>query len=633
MAGEKDQRRLKLVVIGDTGVGKTSLIRRFVEGWFSESYVMTIGANFFSKTVQAGDTTINLLIWDMMGQERFKFMASSYFKGTDGALVLFDLTHATTFKPSIFNWLDMMFKYTGRIPIILIGNKVDLVYLQEVRTEDAEEFAAKLMCSYVETSAKSGYNVDEAFQKLVTIILEGEGIQEKFELIQEKEIQLTTAPVREEIKTDNKWGVKSAQAEILAELENIINQDIPRVNKLRGKIIGAMVEKDDLVGLALYNCGLKIAPESICQLLSLKYLDLSRNQLKELPKSFGHLTSLQELDLSNNQLKSLPENFGNLQLIINLNLYFNQLEALPNSFKDMKSLEILNLSYNQLTSFPEVILNLKSLQFIGLRSNQLTELPMGLWHLNNLEDIQLGGNPWKGDWKEIVKNDVPTIFDYCRKHDNITIFCSHAEADFHSHLIEIEKIARLLSEQEEIYKVYYSEEAIQGGMNFEEFMRKYVPISHVLIFFATKNSLKSKPCQFELQIALDNQIPIIPILGPHLGWSDLNQVALLEPTGEHFQLAEVKGLPYLDNISVFSAELYKHIYDLKRTINLFDKEQIQIDQFKLEFAEFFTDFIKSNTYNIFIKENFNKIRTIFMKFKQGSISFPMLVKKLFEILD
>jgi hypothetical protein len=334
-------------------------------------------------------------------------------------------------------------------------------------------------------------------------------------------------------------------------------------------------------------------PEVVCQIKSLKKLNLSENRLEKLPVSFGQLNSLEELDCSNNNLESLPENFGNLQFLITLN-YLEQLE------------------------------------FLGIQSNRLTELPMKLWHLKNLDDIQLDGNPWEGEWKEVVKNTVPEIFNYCRKHDAITVFCSHAEVDYHNNLINIPKISQYLYDQEEIYKVYYSEEAILGGMNFEEFMRKYVPLSHVLLFFATENSLHSKPCKFELQLALDNQIPIIPILGPKLKWENLNQISLMKSGGETLQLGGIKGVQYLSDISTFGKKLYNHIYELKQKINLFDKEEMIIDQLIMEFAEYFNDFIKSNEFHSIIKSNYNEMKEVITKFKNQSISFSNLVENIFK---
>ncbi len=312
--------------------------------------------------------------------------------------------------------------------------------------------------------------------------------------------------------------------------------------------------------------------------------------MEELPESFGNLTLLEELDCNNNQLEQLPVNFGNLQFLINLNLYFNKISNISSSFQELKSLEILSLSYNQLPSLPDSITYLEQLQFLGLTSNRLTRLPMKLWHLKNLDEIHLDGNPWEGEWKQVVKNNVSEIFDYCRRHDAITVFCSHAEADFQSNMINIPDTSRYLSEQEEIYKVYYSEEAIQGGMNFIDFMRKYVPLSHILLFFATQNSLISNPCKFELQLALDNQIPIIPILGPKLKWENLNQISLFNSTGEPFQLGEIKGILYQNDSLGFGEELYTHIYELKHNINLFDKEEMQIESLSWNLQNFLTIF-------------------------------------------
>ena len=108
MLDEREQRRAKIVVMGDPAVGKTSLIRRFVEGTFTESYVMTIGVSFFVKEVEMGDTSVKLALWDMVGADRFKFMAGSYFKGTAGAIVIFDITRSATFRPGVLNWLEEM---------------------------------------------------------------------------------------------------------------------------------------------------------------------------------------------------------------------------------------------------------------------------------------------------------------------------------------------------------------------------------------------------------------------------------------------------------------------------------------------------------------------------------------------
>ncbi|MFX0065164.1 MAG: GTP-binding protein [Candidatus Hermodarchaeota archaeon] len=727
MMEKKEAFSFKIILIGDGGVGKTSLIRRFIDRKFEAHYLMTIGTNFHMKDIKLENTLVKLQIWDFAGQQWHKFIQGSFYRGTAGAIVMFDLTRTETFNPSIINWLDVMQKSTGRLPIVLTGNKVDLTDEIEVMKSDAVAFASKLACPYVETSAKTGENVDVAFQKLINSILRSKGIQGTFEPEKDRLMELselTSSRTAEIMRFDNKWGVKPEQAKILEELEKLLNQTIPNVTELRWDTLGIKIEDDEVIGLGLYNCGLteipdvlnqlnslkelmiyknplnnvsnfvfnlpslqtlglgqtqieefppslnhmkllknlslnenKLTtipsvigelqslehlnlmgnqidslPEEIGKLKSLQTLDTSGNRLRNLPNSLGQLESLREIDLSSNQLANLPENFGNLRLLINLNLYFNQLNTLPLTFQTLESLQLLNLSYNHLSVFPEAILSLKALQFIGLANNNLTKLPMSLWRLENLEEIQLDGNPWESDWKNIVNNTVEVLFDYCRKHDTITVFCSHAEADYHSGWIKLEQIANYLVDQEEIYQVYYSEEAIQGGMNFEEFMRKYVPASHLVVFFATRQSLKSVPCKLELQLAIDNQIPIISILGPRLKWQDLNRIKLVEPTGEPFQLANVKGLTYTDDVEVLGAELYKHIYEFKRSINLYNKDQIRIDQFKLEFAELLNDFIKSKDYNDTINEHYPRIKELYSQLKTDKILLPQFIQKIFELI-
>ncbi|MFX1487680.1 MAG: GTP-binding protein [Promethearchaeota archaeon] len=711
----------KIVLIGDFGVGKTSLIRRYVDRHFKESYILTIGADYSIKQIEVGDLVLNLTLWDMAGQERLKLPKTTLFRGASAAIVVFDLANANTFNLSVTAWLDELYQTTGRIPIVLAGNKSDLEDDRKVSEADAISVANKLSCPYVETSAKTGKNVDMLFQELISQILKSKGIDYKISV---GEIGFHPPTEIEPIIKQNRWGVEQEQARILEELEKLIQQKIPVVTKLSSEPFGVIIDGDQVKGLGLFRCGLKtipdiltklssleelriydnlissipefvftiknlkilgltknnlenlpssigklesleylsvrgnrlsnlpdslnrlkkldylnlngnhfiLLPEVVCQLKSLKQLDLAENRLEELPDCFGDLITLEELDCSNNKLEQLPESFGNLRFLINLNLYFNKIKKLPESFHKLNSLEILNLSYNQLPNLPDSIMNLEKIQFLGLTSNRLTGLPMKLWHLKSLNEIHLDGNPWEGEWTQVVKNNIAEIFDYCRRHDAITVFCSHAEKDFESNLINILDTSKFLSEQEEIYKVYYSEEAIQGGMNFIEFMRKYVPLSHILLFFATENSLQSDPCKFELQLALDNQIPIIPILGPNLTWESLNQISLINSTGEPFQLGEIKGIPYLNDISIFGEDLYNHIYELKREINLFDKEEMQIDKFKLEFAELFNDFLKSNEFHNLLKNRFEEVKRSLSEYKNQTISFSYLAKTIFETL-
>ncbi|NVM00706.1 MAG: GTP-binding protein [Candidatus Helarchaeota archaeon] len=166
--------KLKMLLIGDAAVGKTSLIKKFIKGAFQKDYKMTIGCDIFTKDVELNDgqDLVTLSIWDIAGQDRFKFFRSSFYRGSAGAMVIFDLTRYTTFNPNVVNWLKELWSFTGRIPIVILGNKVDLINMRAVRASDAKAFADQVPCDYIETSAKEGQYVDESFSALAMSMLQ-----------------------------------------------------------------------------------------------------------------------------------------------------------------------------------------------------------------------------------------------------------------------------------------------------------------------------------------------------------------------------------------------------------------------------------------------------------------------------
>jgi len=168
----------KVIIIGPGAVGKTSLLHRFVENKFSFRYKMTIGADFLSKIIDyKPDTTVKLQIWDIGGQDRYKFLRSSFFDGANGALIVFDLSRWHTFE-ELEGWLSDLHEYAGKdVPFALIGNKVDLVDKRDelYERENAEVFAKKEKTYYVETSAKTGENVEGAFLNLTNRMLKNVG--------------------------------------------------------------------------------------------------------------------------------------------------------------------------------------------------------------------------------------------------------------------------------------------------------------------------------------------------------------------------------------------------------------------------------------------------------------------------
>ena len=159
----------KVILIGPGAVGKTSLLERFVHNRFSEKYELTIGVDFLTKTLEFGEDSVRLTIWDIGGQERFKFMRNRFYDGATGALLVFDLSRQQTYK-EIKNWLKQFHQFAGtNVPFVLIGNKADLLedIGEIVEKSEAQKFAENENSIYIETSAKTGDNVEEAFIKLV----------------------------------------------------------------------------------------------------------------------------------------------------------------------------------------------------------------------------------------------------------------------------------------------------------------------------------------------------------------------------------------------------------------------------------------------------------------------------------
>lgn len=159
----------KCIIIGPAGVGKTSLMRRFVENQFSLTYKFTIGVDFLIKKVEFEKGRLaKLSIWDVGGQERFKSLRRSFYKGTDGALLVFDLSRANTFY-KLKDWLiDMSSIIQKKIPIVIIGNKIDLIpeIGEVINRNEPKQFAEREESIYIETSAKTGDNVEKAFSEL-----------------------------------------------------------------------------------------------------------------------------------------------------------------------------------------------------------------------------------------------------------------------------------------------------------------------------------------------------------------------------------------------------------------------------------------------------------------------------------
>ena len=163
---------LKILLAGEGGVGKTTLLHRFVDGQFSAETRMTIGVEFFLKEVEINSNHCTLQLWDFGGQQRFRFLLESYVLGAKGALLLFDLTRPITLE-KLEQWVEICRKNDPDLPILFLGTKTDLVDDIMVDDEYALEFKEAFnFFDFLKVSSKSGDNVSNAFDLLAKKILE-----------------------------------------------------------------------------------------------------------------------------------------------------------------------------------------------------------------------------------------------------------------------------------------------------------------------------------------------------------------------------------------------------------------------------------------------------------------------------
>ena len=153
----------KILLIGDAGVGKSTMLLKFVDDIFTTSYLSTIGVDFKIKTIELDNKIIKLQIWDTAGQERFRTITSSYYRGAYGIFVVFDLTQLDTFT-NVQMWLNEIEKYSHNPKIIIIGAKEDLKKNREVFPYMLTDIKEKY--TYLEVSSLTGYNINEAFETM-----------------------------------------------------------------------------------------------------------------------------------------------------------------------------------------------------------------------------------------------------------------------------------------------------------------------------------------------------------------------------------------------------------------------------------------------------------------------------------
>ena len=163
--------KIKLLIIGDSDVGKTSMLLKYTDNFFPESHLATIGVEFKTKEIEFQDYKISLQIWDTAGQERFRSITKSFFRSTNGIIFMYDITDKNTFK-NVKDWVKDSENNDTGFKKILVGNKIDLKNKRKVELKEVKEWADKKELEVMEASAKLGTNVDKVFLRLVELILD-----------------------------------------------------------------------------------------------------------------------------------------------------------------------------------------------------------------------------------------------------------------------------------------------------------------------------------------------------------------------------------------------------------------------------------------------------------------------------
>ncbi|MBN1331247.1 MAG: GTP-binding protein [Candidatus Heimdallarchaeota archaeon] len=255
----------KIVLCGDSFVGKTTVRKRAMGEHFAEEYISTVGADFSSYKLKFGDLTIGFQVWDLAGQDKYKYIRSSFYGGATGCFLVFDTTNPISMK-SLSIWVDEAIRYSnGTIEIFIIcANKVDLKNQREISKETGLKYtqalreSSGLQCEYIETSALTGENIDIAFDKMARCLLEREGIspiKPKEVAVTEETIELIAHDEKIQKETELETMEKAVEQPLTKIIEtipskrkSIIEEDTEEeTEKLIAEVMAVLDETDEII--------------------------------------------------------------------------------------------------------------------------------------------------------------------------------------------------------------------------------------------------------------------------------------------------------------------------------------------------------------------------------------------------
>lgn len=229
----------KVVVIGDSGVGKSSLLSRLTRDEFNIESKSTIGVEFAKREMRLDGKIIKAQIWDTAGQERYRAITNAFYRGTVGALVVFDVTKAESFK-SVTKWLEALRKHGDEnIQIMLVGNKTDIEDQREVPTDGSQAFADVNNLSFIETSALNASNVEKAFNQLFIRLYDS--VREKAKIALEEDDTISHASSSMSLKRTLAGSKASLEEQEKAKRLEGVN---PGINPREAYDTGAEEDKD-----------------------------------------------------------------------------------------------------------------------------------------------------------------------------------------------------------------------------------------------------------------------------------------------------------------------------------------------------------------------------------------------------